>query len=362
MGQSSKPSHISIDASGALALITECHNPTLVIDAVDVAGAVAAVNLAKAANIRLDHAVPSHLAPLQEVGFISTMPGEALERSDVVLWVGPATEALKTDETARRLLDDKISVGDNANQKRKHLCLTASSEHPLDDRITTLNFGDRPLIETLGLLRARVNGRPIAVNEDAITQIGAAIEALKSAKYGVAVFCAGKLSFLEQTNLMGLVDDLSSETRWSLLPTNLPPGQAELSRITLALTGLTVPLAFHKGRAQHDAYLHGISETLARGETDLIIWVSSSQRAIPPYLLSRAKTIAITAHNTTPANVAAHVRIGIAGVDHAAVLEAPELGSLVSVTPIEANSNHPPAAEVLNTLSAHFDVNAKVSA
>ncbi|MGH1418122.1 MAG: hypothetical protein ACRBCJ_04620 [Hyphomicrobiaceae bacterium] len=363
MGQITRHDQSSFGTADAADLIANSCNPTLVIDAIDMAGARAAIELAKAAGLKLDHAESAHFAPMQEIGFITTMPGEAVERGDMILWVGSTGDLLKTDETARRLFNNPISVGANAGKKRKQLTIAPHGNHPPDhDDITVLDLGDRPLIETLSMLRARANGRPIAVDGEIQKQIDNAVETLKSAHYGIVAFCAGELSFLEQSHLMGLVDDLSAETRWSLLPLKLAPGQSELTRMTLALTGLVVPLSFHQGRAQHDAKLYGVYETLARGETDLIIWVSASQRTLPRELSNAGKVITITTSTTPPTGVTAHIQIGAAGIDHDGILEAPELGSLVCVSPVKEISDLPTAADALGALATRVNENLKVTA
>ncbi len=363
MGQASRPLNLSVDTSAAVALITESCNPTLIIDAIDLAGAAAAVNLAKVASMRVDHAAQDHLAPLQELGFLGTMPGEAGLRADMVLWIGATSHFIETDEAARRLLFDQDNLSESKKTPRRHFCIAAPAQSPSENRIKQIPIGDRPLLDTLGLLRARVKAHPTSIETSTQDDIDAVVAELKSAKYGVAVFAAGHLSFLEQTNLMGLIDDLSSETRWTLLPLDQPVGQAELARMTLALTGLITPLAFLGDRARHDAYLYSAEQSIARGETDLVIWLSSSTTAIPPRFLGAPNTIAITAHDTAPSGADTHIRIGIPGVDHPAILEPAELACAVAITPSQTNSAHPPtAADVLYAIAEHATTQPEVAA
>lgn len=362
MGHASRPLHLSIDSSAAVDLITESRNPTLIIDAIDLAGAAAAVNLAKVANMRLDHAAQEHLTPLQELGFLGTMPGEAGLRADMVLWIGATSHLIETDEAARRLLFDQNNLSESKKTPRKHLCIAAPGQSPAESRIKQIPLGDRPVLDTLGLLRARVKAQPTALDTSTQDDIDGVVAELKSAKYGVAVFAAGRLSFLEQTNLMALIDDLSSETRWTLLPMDQPVGQAELARMTLALTGLITPLAFLNGRARHDGYFYGAEQSIARGETDLVIWLSSSTSAIPTQFLGAPNTIAITAHDTAPSGVDTHIRIGIPGVDHSAILEPAELACAVAITPSQTNSAHPTAADVLYAIAEHATTKPEVAA
>lgn len=71
-------------------------NPLILVDAIDLAGAVTAVELARAAEATLDHAEPSNVRLMQDQGWLATTPGEAVLRGDTILFVGPLSPRLPT--------------------------------------------------------------------------------------------------------------------------------------------------------------------------------------------------------------------------------------------------------------------------
>lgn len=307
----------------------------LLIDAIDLAGADAAVQFCNAAGFVLDHCRPSHLPALQEHGFVTTMPGEAFERADVVLTVGPMDRCLKTDETLQRL----------TNQDDPKTRTQVSLQSP-NDKSPSLD-----LLELIGCTRALVGDRPARLDDVTNDRLSQLVETCKDAAYGVALFDAQALSFVEQVSLMALIDELSTETRWTLLPIGIAPGQTELARMTLARTGQIVPMQFKAGRAHHDANIFGAENLLARSECDLVIYVSSNAYQLPNSLaLQNASLITITSEKTPPPGSQHHIQVGVAGVDYPALLEPPELGSVVSIAPTQTNSDHPTIAAVLTAM------------
>ncbi len=349
MGHEAEPRSVMSDVAPALALIAKSRNPILLVDAVDLAAAAAAVRFARHANAKLDHTHASHFAPLMEHGFVSAAPGEIHQRADVVMWIGTAHEHLETDESARRLRTS------NNKHPRKNIWLGEAPSNLNTNNDTHFNFGNHDLIESLGLLRAVLNKRPVTVDDKVRQTIETCIQSLKDARFGVVSFAAGALSFLEQTNLMGLVDDLSSDTRWVTCPVGLAAGQSELARMSLALTGLTVPLSFIDGRAQHDPVLFNAQSCMDRGEVDLLIWLSNSETALPQQQFNVSEVLTLTPHATAPIANAHHISIGAAGIDHAALIEPQELGAIVALTPAKPQTQKPTAADVLNAFADHFE-------
>lgn len=327
--------------------ITNSSNPLLIVDAIDLSGAAAAVELARAASLTLDTAHPTALGPLQEVGYIGTSPTEAHVRGDHLLWVGPFDEAAATDEAVRRLL----------SADKTHTRLGAAEPAFATADMTEIALGNRTAADTLGLLRARVGGKPVALDAEQISALDAHVAALKAAKFGVAVFAGAALSDLEQIQLMGLIEDLSAEGRWTLLMVGAQPGQSELNRMALGLTGRPTPLSFRGGRGYYDPSLYAAAPMIEDRTADLIIYVSASDAAPPSALLSCAPTIAITAGESAVPRAAAQVSVGVPGVDYAAILEPSELGAFTSLGP-DAPSDRDAAmrtvADVLTSLTHHI--------
>lgn len=322
--------------------------PAIVVDAIDLAGAAEAVHLAKAAGAVLDHAAADTIAIFQEQEWLGTTPGEAGLRADAVLIVGPVSEAMASAEAVRRLI-----AGGTAQRTIKIIAdagNSASAAQQLANGLSNLAPSGLSLIETLGAIRAKCGGRPVTLNANAMGAIEALAEWMKNAKYGVAVFARGALSDLEGHALTGLLDDLSETTRWTAMVVDGGPGQNELQRMTLGLTGLPQPLAFTSSGVIHDVHRFGIRNLLARQECDFVLWISASERQAPDWLSTAPGFAAITAAPAPIAGASMQLDIGIAGVDYEAVLEASELAAMVSFTP--SQSGRPSAAAALREIRA----------
>lgn len=319
-------------------------NPLILVDAIDLAGAVAAVELARAAEATLDHAEPSNVRLMQDQGWLATTPGEAVLRGDTILFVGPLSPALADDETHRKLSSPRNG--------RKHYYLGPSATAPTIPGITVIDSGNAPAFETIGVLRALVAGRKIPAPSEALVQVA---ETLKASKYGIATFSSGALDDLTGMALAGLVEELSSTTRWTALPLGTAAGQAELIRMSLALTRLPPPLNFAHSIAAHDPWLYGAANLLQRGEADAVLWVASSERPLPDAVAKAPRVAVISAHRQPLRGVGVQIESGVAGVDHPAIIEPPELGAFAALNPAKSSSRAPIASilrAITNELAA----------
>ncbi len=237
-------------AVGAIAkALGSSRQPLIIIDAIDLAGAAAAVELARAAAGVLDHAEPTNVRLMQDQGWIGTTQGEAVLRADAVLLTGPLNPGLANDEAFRKLAE---------RPGRALYYIGPKATAPNIQNLSVIDSGNAPAFETIGVLRALVAGRKVSADA---TLVGYA-EKLKAAKYGIAAFSSGALDELTGMALAGLVEDLSVTTRWTALPLGTSAGQSELIRMSLALTRLPPPLSFAKAVAQHDPWLYGASNIL----------------------------------------------------------------------------------------------------
>ena len=153
--------------------------------------------------------------------------------------------------------------------------------------------------------------------------------------------------------LAGLVEDLSVTTRWTALPLGTPAGQSELIRMSLALTRLPPPLSFAKAIAQHDPWLYGAANIMKRGESDLVVWVSASERPLPDWIGKAPRIAVISSHRQPLRGATVQIETGIAGVDHAAIIEPSELGAFAAIHPAK-QSSRPSAASVLRAMTSQF--------
>jgi formylmethanofuran dehydrogenase subunit B len=320
-------------------LLGASRNPLILVDAIDLAGAAAAIDLARASAAILDHAEPTNVRLMQQQGWLTTTPGEAGLRADAVLWVAPLPASLANDEACRKLAANRPG--------RSHYYVGPASGAPDIPGLTVIDSGNAPVFETIGLLRALIAGRKIPSPPDAVRVLA---EMLKSAKYGIAAFASGGLDDLTGVSIAGLVEDLSATTRWSALPLGMPAGQGELIRMALALTRLPPPLSFAKSVAAHDAWLYGSANVLQRGEADAVLWIASSERPLPDSLARATRVAVASAHRQPLRGISLQIETGIAGVDHAAIIEPSELGAFTSLTPAK-QSTRTPVASVLRAIT-----------
>lgn len=326
--------------------LNAAHNPLIVVDAMDLAGAAEAVELARSLGATIDHSAPDNVALLQEQGWLGTTPGEAVLRADAVLLVGPLPEHIATDEALRRLCD--------GNKQRTFRYIGGEAPpgaiaNLVGKGLAGTDVGNISLTALIGTLRAYVAGHAFTTDDATRTAVTALGDWLKAAQYGVAVFATGALSDLEGHALLGLLDDLSLKTRWNGLPLAIPAGQNELQRMSASLSGLPAPLALQGTRPNHDRWRHGARNMISRGECDCVLWLSSSDQAIPDWLSGFDNLFAVSADRDAVPGAKAQAEIGVAGVDYAAILEPAEIGAFAAITP-PAPSNRSSAAGVIGAI------------
>ncbi|MCH9807270.1 MAG: hypothetical protein K0U74_06025 [Alphaproteobacteria bacterium] len=327
--------------------------PLIVVDVIDLAGAAAAVELARLSRATLDHVAATGLGPSQEQGTLGTVPGEAALRADVVIVAGPITEALRADPGFGRLLAEKPG--------RSIVALGCCAGRELGGNVEAFSIGKRPLHEQLGILLALSQGKPVALEGE---EAGAAEkfveERLKAAKYGVVVFAPDAIDPLSQFAAMSLCNILSAETRWSLLALGRRQGQGELIRMSQALTGLAPPISFAASKPEHDPLLHRAGEVARRGEADALVWISACDKPLADWV-GKLPVAAITAQPDPILADAAAIRIGVPGVDYRAMCEDERIG-FVTARAARTQSELPSAAQVLEAIAGQLTARSKGAA
>ena len=163
-------------AVGAIAKsLGSSRQPLIIIDAIDLAGAAAAVDLARVSGGVLDHAEPTNVRLMQDQGWLGTTQGEAVLRADAVLLTGPLSAGLANDEAFRKLAE---------RPGRELYYIGPKATAPNLQNLSVIDFGNAPAFETIGVLRALVAGRKVTADA-ALTGYA---EKLEGAKYGIAAF------------------------------------------------------------------------------------------------------------------------------------------------------------------------------
>jgi formylmethanofuran dehydrogenase subunit B len=328
----------------------------------DVAGAQAAIALCERIGGVVDHmsstALLRDLDVLRESGMMLTTPGEARMRGDVVLLVGDGLaesgllEAMP--DLRKRALRPPAAEG-----ARRRIFRLGAGEADLRalagaaadgvPKIETISADEASLPGWLAALRARVNGRPVALSGARSREIDALAAALQSAKFGVAVWSAARLDVLTIEMLCGLVRDLNAKTRFTGLP--LAPGDnaAGVLQVCGGMIGFPMRTGFGSGFPEHDPWVFDAERLVESGEADCALWISAYGAEAPRW----RKPIPLIALTTAAAEFSrpptVRIAVGRPGVDHDSVDYCPAMGTLVSKAASHP-SQTPSVAEVIGKL------------
>jgi formylmethanofuran dehydrogenase subunit B len=295
------------------------------------AGAEDAVDLARACGGVLDHsysdALLRDLGAMREYGWIVATPLLARARADTVLLVGAGLDGFALPP--RPTLDPRT-------ERR------------------VLRLGPENLLLKLSVLRALAAGRPVARGADPGDEMGRLAQALRAARYGVAVWSGNTMTEIEIEALCGLVSDLNAATRWAGLPL-APPNNARGVAETLAwTTGFPTRISFARGRAEHDPVRFDARRMVESGEADVAVWVQALEPGPPPWG-NKVPLIVVAApgaeYLAEPPEVM--LTVGKPGVDHDAVLYDAEVGTLVAVR-AQAGNDIPPVSAALGVLATQL--------
>jgi formylmethanofuran dehydrogenase subunit B len=292
------------------------------------AGAEAAASLAENCGATLDHAhsdaLLRDLGAMREYGWIVATPLLARARADTVLLAGAGLDGFALP--------------------------TAPSLDPGKAR-RVLRFAPKELLPQLGILRALAAGRPVASGGDPDSALAQLADALRTARYGVAVWSAGAMDEIEIEALCGLISDLNAKTRWAGLPLPAPGNANGVAQALGWKTGFPVRVSFAHGHAEHDPWRLDAARMVEGGEADAAVWVQAIEPGPPPWK-RRVPLVAVTALGAAfaePPDVS--ITVGRPGVDHDAVLFSADAGALVAVR-AEAPRAVPTVANVLGRIAA----------
>jgi formylmethanofuran dehydrogenase subunit B len=359
------PASLDHAVAAAACLLARSNQPLIAGLGADIDGARAAIALAERVGGVIDHmhsaALLHDLDPLRETGVMLMTPLEARVRADVVLLVGDGLVETWPG-LAERLLRPPARP-DGVDVKRRIVWLAPAIGARIrgfegDIQIWRAERG-ATLALNLAALRARVKNRPIANRRPVrsgfpLSALDSIATAIKTARFGVAVWSAAALGTLEIEMLHGLVRDLNETTRFSTLPLPPPDNGAGVLAVCGWMTGFPIRTGFGAGAPIHDPWRFDAERLVASRETDCLLWISAFGAA-PSTRLSAANVIALcepTARFAKEPNV--RIAIGRPGVDHDAVLHSSDAGTLVAVT-ASARSAAPSVAQALERIRAGLE-------
>ena len=352
-----EPASLDEAARAAARLLAQSTQPLIAGLGADIAGARAAIALAERTGGVIEHmhsaALMRDLDSLRETGVMLTTPLEARVRADIVMLVGDGLTETWPHLAERLLVPPARPEG--AEVKRRVMWLAPAAGARLrgfEDDIEIWEAGrGATLAANLAALRARAKGRPVARTPVPLAALDALAAALKSARFGVAVWTAECLGALEIEMLHGLVRELNETTRFSTLPLPAPDNGLGALAACGWMTGFPMRTGFGPGGPIHDPWRFDAERLVASGETDCVLWISAFGAA-PPAWAGAAKVIALCGRTAEFAR-APEVRIAIGrpGVDHDAVMHLADAGTLGAVK-ASARSATPSAAEAIERIGA----------
>jgi formylmethanofuran dehydrogenase subunit B len=203
----------------------------------------------------------------------------------------------------------------------------AESEMPI--RLVGRKARDLPAL--LAGLRARTGGRPSGDASISAKLLLEVSNALKAARFGVAVWSPAALDPLAIEMLCGLVNDLNATTRFCTLPLAPQDNALGVMHVCSWMTGLPMRTGFGRGDPRHDPWLFESHRLVASDETDCVLWISAYRPEAPAWLNPRT-TIALTGHDArfaAPPRI--HIAVGRPGRDHDGVQYCPLTGTLAEI-------------------------------
>ncbi|HLK84049.1 MAG TPA: tungsten formylmethanofuran dehydrogenase [Xanthobacteraceae bacterium] len=359
------PAELAAAAATAARLLDASRQPVIAGLGADVAGARAATALAQRIGAAIDHmnadALLRDLDVMREAGVMLTTPSEASLRADTLLLAGPGLTEEWNELPQRLLCARTVEPGAGADRRKFWLCPRASWLDD-DDRSGSIHnisvigreTGDLPVL--LAALRARVNGRPhgfARLSPSFPQALDGLADALKAARFGVAVWSAAELDALTVEMLCGLVADLNATTRFSGLP--LPPGDNAIGVLQVCgwMTGFPPRTGLGRSYPDHDPWRYRAARLVDSGEADCVLWISAYRAKAPEWSGSRPTVALAPADTRFPKPPRVHIAVGAPGRDHDGVEHHPMMGTLAAVTAAR-RSGALSVADAIAAIAAHL--------
>jgi formylmethanofuran dehydrogenase subunit B len=340
---------VTFDAAAdeAARLLAASRLPVIAGLGTDVAGARAAIALARQVGGAIDHAHAAALLRdldvMRESGMMMTTPNEARLRADLFLLAGPGLVKAWPELVERLLVAPK-----SLRRRIVWLCGGAEAEST-NVPVECVGSAADELPVLLATLRARCAGRP-ARSVDA--KIDALAAALGEVRFGVAVWSAAGLDALTVEMLCGLVRDLNDKTRFSGLPLAPPDNAAGVQQVCGWHTGLPPRTGFGRGAGEHDPWRFDSVRLVDSGEADCAVWISVLTDSLPTWRHDVPTIMLVHDDNFRNATQVVFA-VGRPGIDHDAVMYDRATGTLTPrfVTQATGMSS---AADVLQAIAARL--------
>jgi formylmethanofuran dehydrogenase subunit B len=332
-----RPAALDAAVTAAAQLLASSRLPVVAGLGTDVAGARAAVALAKKVGGIVDHmhagAVLRALDVARTGGLLVTTPNEAALRADTLFLVGAGLASAWPAINAR-LLAREPDRGWVTGPRRIYWLCPGSGPRAFSAATAPIQaVGADPthLKVSLAALRARIAGRPCGQTPVPAEALGDLAAALTGARFGVAVWADAALDALTLDMLGGLINDLNASTRFCGLPLGPSDNAAGVLAVCAWMSGWPMRTTFARAVPEHDPWRFEARRLVDSGESDCAVWISAYRPATPDWARA-VPMIALTSPQTgfsQPPRVL--IAVGRPGVDHDGVEQSAESGALASV-------------------------------
>ncbi len=251
-------------------------------DLMDIRGAL---RLAERAGGAIDHrngdALMDNLSVLEASGWMTTSLGEARNRADLLVLVGEGIF-----ERFPRLADRLCRPAErlNAEQPPELILIGPDAATAIGPEATGIDLPTERLRDFVGVVRARLAGRPLAA--DTYPEASWLARRLATASYPVIAFATSTLNSAHRdliVNTLGsLVRELNATGRAALLPLGGGDGETSAQQASAWHTGFGARGAFGTGVPVYAPRSGAARRLLADGEADLLVWISTLSNAPPP--------------------------------------------------------------------------------
>jgi formylmethanofuran dehydrogenase subunit B len=352
------PAELSTAIAAAARLLDESRQPLIAGLGTDIAGARAAISLARRIGAAVDHmnadALLRDLDVMRQAGVMLTTPNEARVRADTLLLVGPGlVEAWS--ELPRHLLGATGVPDDRGGVNRRIFWLCPGRNSGMADKIAVIghNSGELPML--LAALRAHVNDRPAGKACVSARVLDELAGALKAARFGVAVWSAAELDTLAIEMLCGIVNDLNAATRFSGLPLASGDNAVGVLQVCGWMTGFPMRTGFGRSYPDHDPWRYRAARLVDNGEADCVLWISVYRAAVPQWH-GDPPTIALApADAKFPRSPRVHIAVGAPGRDHDGVEYCAMIGTLAAIAATH-RSETLSVADAITSIAAQLSV------
>jgi formylmethanofuran dehydrogenase subunit B len=358
-----KPATLAEAASEAAKHLRNARLPLIGGLATDVAGARAAASLANRVGGTLDHmnsaATMRNVLVVADGGWIITTLSEVRNRADLLVVVGGDIAGRFPRFFERCIANRETLFGG----ERTCEVVSLGGGLPADLRLpgpapTVIPCEGPRLHEAFGVLRVLLAGGPLNATVAAGVSMDtwrALAAKLRAAKYGVFAWAAADFDFphaeLTVQALAELIKDLNRDTRFSGVPLGGSDGDLTVDTVLQWQTGFATRTSYGQGQAEQDPYHLAGPRLLARGEADLLLWISSFNPSRGP--IATGGPLLVLGHPAMALERVPDVFIpvGTPGLDHAGHLFRSDRVVALSLGRLRATSL-PTVAEVLTAIEA----------